>query len=242
MALGVTLIISGFAFLIGAVCTATWGAAGDDQIDLYWTAGVLALLGLGSIVAVCLPKSSRWPPPLRWPMWHGAGSRPHIQGLEPTATEGSSVAPKSTSDPTVVLQELIQLAEVQLAEYWAVTRDQNTYALALSALGVAIMGVIVAAQSVLGSHWWVPLPGLGFASFVAVFGTRRAHSGLGPDPAAFYAAFGDAPTQEALSHLLADVLVAQSNVPKTLLRQRIALLGVAVLFAATAVYSTVLLV
>ena len=32
------------------------------------------------------------------------------------------------TDQTTILSELIQLAETQLAESWAVTRDQNTYA------------------------------------------------------------------------------------------------------------------
>jgi hypothetical protein len=225
---GATLIISGIAFLVGAVCAAIWGPPGGDQIDLYWMAGALVLLGVASIVAV------------RRPIRHKAGLQPRVQPSEPTATNGTSMS--AAPDPTPLLRELIGLAEVQLAESWAVTRDQNTYALALSALGVAIMGVIVTAQSVLGSDWWVPLPGLATASVVAILGTRQANSELGPDPAAFYAAFGEASTKEALAYLLADVLQAQGEVPKTLRRQRIALLVVAVIFVATAVYSTLLLV
>lgn len=64
------------------------------------------------------------------------------------------------SDPTPVVTVLIEMTEVQLTEAWAEQRDQNTYALALAALGVAIMGIVVSAQSVLGGHWWVPIPWL----------------------------------------------------------------------------------
>lgn len=235
MLLGVALLVSGVAFWLGAVCSAIWGPAGDDQIDLYWMGGLLVLLGLASVGFAGLPKPLEWP----WVL-----SRPHS---EPTAANmtpdpTTRVAAASPPDPSDLLRELIQLAEVQLAESWAVTRDQNTYALALSALGVALMGVVVAAQSVLGSHWWVPLPGLGVASFYAIIGTRRAHSGLGPDPAAFYATFSHELPPQALAHLLADVLQAQRKVPKTLRNQRIALLGVAALFAVTAGYSIPLLV
>ncbi len=144
-------------------------------------------------------------------------------------------------DPIPVLTALIELAEMQLAEAWAEIRDQNTYALALSALGVGIIGVVVAAQTALGCRWWVPIPGLGLASFVALIGTLRVKTDLGPEPISFYAAFGEASPQDALAQLLADLIGAQHQVPIALRKQRVALLRVAGLFLVTAVYSTLLL-
>jgi hypothetical protein len=145
------------------------------------------------------------------------------------------------SDPIPILTALIDLAEVQLAEAWAEVRDQNTYALALSGLGVAVIGICVAAQASLGARWWVPIPGLALASFLALLGTRRAKTDLGPEPTSFYTAFGEYPAREALAQLLADLIGAQHQVPIALRKQRVALLRVAGLFLATAVYSTLLL-
>jgi hypothetical protein len=144
-------------------------------------------------------------------------------------------------DQIPILTALIELAEVQLVEAWAEVRDQNTYALALAGFGVATAGIVVAAQTSLGGRWWVPIPGLAVASFLALFGTRRAHTDLGPEPTSFYAAFGAVATQDALAQLLADLIGTQHEVPATLRAQRVALLRVAALFLATAVYSTLLL-
>ena len=106
-------------------------------------------------------------------------------------------------------------------------------------VGVAVIGIIVAIQTTLGHRWWVPIPGLAIASSLALFGTRRAHAGLGPDTMGFYTEFGEAPTQQALAQLLSDLVVLQTlDVAAALDRQRFALLAVAGLFAITAVYST----
>lgn len=86
--------------------------------------------------------------------------------------------------PIPVLTALVGLAQVQLTETWAEVRDQNTYALTLAALGIAVIGIIAAAQAQLGGDWWVPIPGLGLSSIVALFGTRRARASLGPTPKA----------------------------------------------------------
>jgi len=72
-----------------------------------------------------------------------------------------------------VLEALIALAQVQLTEAWAEVRDQNSYALALAALGIAVIGIIAAVQAQLGGDWWVPIPGLAVTSIVALLGTRR---------------------------------------------------------------------
>jgi membrane protein implicated in regulation of membrane protease activity len=75
---------------------------------------------------------------------------------------------------------------------WA---DQNTYALALAALGIAVIGIVAAVQTQLGGDWWVPIPGLAVTSIVALLGTRRARARLGPDPVSFYEAFATTSTQ-----------------------------------------------
>src|SRR5664280_1879000 len=159
------------------------------------------------------------------------------------ARRGYDARAMAEPDPPVpILTALIELAEVQLTEAWAEARDQNTYALALAALGVAVIGIIAAIQGPLGHRWWVPIPGLAVTSIVALFGTRRARARLGPDPASFYEAFGTTRTQDALAQLLANLMDARTDVPLALRRQRIALLAVAGLFAITAAYSTLLLV
>jgi hypothetical protein len=149
------------------------------------------------------------------------------------------------SDPPVpILTALIELAQVQLAEAWAEVRDQNTYALALAALGIAVIGIIAAAQTQLGGDWWVPIPGLGLSSIVALVGTRRVRpAGLGINPARFYEDHGTAATKDSLAQLLSDLMdTLSAEVPSVLRNQRRALLAVAGLFAITAVYSALVLV
>jgi hypothetical protein len=132
-------------------------------------------------------------------------------------------------DPQIpVLEALIAHAEVQLAEAWAEVRDQNTYALALAALGIAVIGIIAAVQAQLGGDWWVPIPGLVLTSIVALVGTQD---------------YGEVATKDALAQLLSDLRATRiEEIPSALDSQRRALLIVAGLFAITAVYSTLLLV
>jgi O-antigen/teichoic acid export membrane protein len=145
--------------------------------------------------------------------------------------------------PVPLVTALVGLAQVQLTEAWAEVRDQNTYALALAALGIAVIGIIAAAQAQLGGDWWVPIPGLGLSSIVALVGTRRVRPGLGINPARFYDDHGTAATKDALAQLLSDLMkTLTTEVPSVLRSQRRALLAVAGLFAITAVYSTLLLV
>jgi hypothetical protein len=101
--------------------------------------------------------------------------------------------------PIPILTALIELAQVQLTEAWAEVRDQNTYALALAALGIAVIGIVAAAQTQLGGDWWVPIPGLAVSSVVALFGTRRVRASLGPDPESFYHDHGATATRCARS-------------------------------------------
>lgn len=145
------------------------------------------------------------------------------------------------SDKTPILTALLRLAEVQLAEAWATVRDQNSYALALAGLGVAIVGIVVAGQNELGTDWWVPIPGLGLAISIALIGTRRGTSDLGPSPSSFYEEFGADTPEAALEQLLADLIKAQHQLPATLRAQRKGILVVLSIFAVTAVYSFVLL-
>lgn len=141
-----------------------------------------------------------------------------------------------------LLKALVDLAQVQLTESWAEVRDQNAYALALAALGVAVIGIVAAVQSQLGDDWWVPIPGLAAASIVALLGTRRARARLGPDPVGFYEAFATAKTRDALAQLLANLVAERTkDVSWVLRRQRIVFLAVAGLFAMTAIYSTLVL-
>ena len=101
--------------------------------------------------------------------------------------------------PVPVLMALIALAQAQLAESWAEVRDQNTYALALAALGIAVIGIVAAIQSPLGHDWWVPIPGLAVTSVVALVGTRRVRADFGPNPASFYEDHGTKETPAALA-------------------------------------------
>jgi len=145
--------------------------------------------------------------------------------------------------PIPVLTELVGLAQVQLTEAWAEVRDQNTYALALAALGIAVIGIIAAVQTQLGGDWWVPIPGLFVSSFVALVGTRRVEASLGPDPERFYQDYGEVATKDALAQLLSDLRATRmEEIPSALDSQRRALLIVAGLFVITAVYSALLLV
>jgi hypothetical protein len=142
-----------------------------------------------------------------------------------------------------MLTALIELVEVQLAEMWAQVRDQNTYMLGFAGLGFAGIGIVAAAQSVLGKHWWVPIPGLFVTSVFALLSTRVATSNLGPRAPDFYDAFEATPPAEALGHLLADLNHVLWTAPRaTIERQRLLFYVSIVLLAITAAYSIPLMV
>jgi hypothetical protein len=224
--LGFALIVSGVAFVVGTVLASASGAPDLDYSALVAVAG--GLFGLGLVVCLLrlLPARQRWM---------------RCDTREQRRRQSTESPRMPEPDPTPVLTALIKMTEVQLAEAWAVARDQNTYALALAGLGVAVMGIVVAAQNALGADWWVPIPGLAVTTLVALLGTTRRGSDLGPEAASFYAAFGAAPSEDALAQLLADLIKTLHQVPETLRAQRQGLLVVFGLFATTAIYSTLLL-
>jgi hypothetical protein len=162
----------------------------------------------------------------------------------PIHSRGYDARAMADPDPAIpTLTALIALAQAQLAETWAEVRDQNTYALALAALGIAIIGIVAAVQAQLGGDWWVPIPGLGLSSMMALVGTRRVRPGLGINPARFYEDHGTAATKDALAQLLSDLMrTLTTEVPPVLRSQRRTLVAVAALFVITAVYSALLLV
>jgi hypothetical protein len=145
-------------------------------------------------------------------------------------------------DETSLLSELVQLAEMQLTESHAAIREQNTYALALAALGATMISIVVAAQAPLGARWWSPVPGLILAIVIAALGSSQiTEDKLGPDPKLFYEEFQNEKPPDALIQLLADLRGARLAVPAVLSGQRRMLNRSVVVFVLTAIYSTVVI-
>lgn len=218
------------AFLIGATWATSSKAKASEPRDLFWTAFVFVLLGVGSSITVRLPMRNK-----QHQNDSGVPEKPAVRAPAKPAL--------LAADRVLLLTELLRLGEEQLADLWAEAREQNTYALGLAGVGVTIMSILAVAQTALGADWWVPIPGLTIAIGIALVGTNTARKTYhGPDPAAFYDLFSEHVAEDALSQLLADVGNARIRMAPVLRKQRIWLYTALTAVVLTALYSLPLLV
>lgn len=140
-----------------------------------------------------------------------------------------------------MLEALIGLAQAQNAALFARGANLDVQALGLVGFDAALAAAVLAAQTLLGHLWWVPIPGLvaSAAAGAAVMGVTRFD--LGPSPSDFYMQNKDSPNEIALIQLLADLLVTQGRIGQPLRSKTIRLLlGLAALLV-TMVYSILLI-
>lgn len=116
-----------------------------------------------------------------------------------------------------LLTTLIGLAEFQIGALFDRGTNLDTQALGLIAFDGALIALTVAAEPlldknhVLGSLWWVPIPGLVVSVVVAGLVTTAPRFDLGPSPTEFYENFSDKGDQKALEQLLVDVVETQKR-------------------------------
>jgi hypothetical protein len=110
-----------------------------------------------------------------------------------------------------LLETLISVAEAQLGSALSASDSIDAKAMAVLGANVALGAAEIAAQPLLGSHWWVGLPGLAVSSVLCIFATAERAYEIGPDPADFYLRYGAVDEDYAQRQLLADLGAALSS-------------------------------
>jgi hypothetical protein len=108
-----------------------------------------------------------------------------------------------------VLEELIDLAEAQIAAMFGRATNLDTQALGLVAFDAALVAADLAAQQPLGNRWWVPIPGLAISILAGASVMAVTRFDLGPSPSDFYTQNAESPRDEALAQLLSDLVASQ---------------------------------
>jgi hypothetical protein len=136
-----------------------------------------------------------------------------------------------------MLEALIDLAQAQLAALFTRSGNLDMQALGLVGFDGALAAAVVAAQQVLGYHWWVPLPGLGVSALAGASVMAVTRFDLGPAPSDFYERNRSKPEADGLAQLLADLLAAQRHSAEPLRMKTRRLLIALGLLLATVIYS-----
>jgi hypothetical protein len=157
MECGLALIISGFAFVIGAIGDAVWGVGADEGI-LYWTGGLLCVVG-SALLFVVARSGSMGP-----------------TGAQPGTTWAGGSAMK--------VARMIQMAETQLLALTMERNDINGRAMGILAFDGALAALLVAAEDQWHRHVELALIGLGLSIFLAARAVRSTPD-VGPKPQAF---------------------------------------------------------
>jgi hypothetical protein len=110
-----------------------------------------------------------------------------------------------------MLEVLIDLTEAQIAAAYARAANLDTQALGLAGFDAALVTADLAAQRLLGHWWWVPLPGLAISIVLGASVMAVTRFDFGPAPSRFYARHADGPQDDALEHLLSDLIASQHD-------------------------------
>jgi hypothetical protein len=110
-----------------------------------------------------------------------------------------------------MLQALVDLAQAQLVALFDRGGNLDVQALGLVGFEAALAAAIVAAQTLLGHLWWIPLPGLAISTAVGGSVLAVTRFDLGPSPGDFYTQNRTKADTVALAQLLADLLAAQER-------------------------------
>lgn len=141
---GVALVISGFAYLIGALCVGLWGPASNNSTWLCLGGGALILLGLIALfVEVCGARlRSGW---LR--SWMGRLLGKMATSPPPTPAPQPSSSPPDPATPDDVAALIYDVAGKAFASQAGQWRDVRGRVATLATIGPAATAVIVATTS-----------------------------------------------------------------------------------------------
>lgn len=113
-----------------------------------------------------------------------------------------------------LLDASLSLAHTQLVGQLADETSLDARTMGTLGFTGALLAVDIAAKDLLGAAWWTPLIALGLAAICCLsptlgigFGFARK-TDLGPDPVAFYSAYGSRPSRAARQQLLSELVAA----------------------------------
>jgi hypothetical protein len=218
--IGAALIISGSAFVIGAICGDVWGVPGTGQHGLFVAGWVLMAIGIGAGVTDGLTRPAR---SRRMPAKPNKGGVPAPGGLESERRNlGAAVV---SSHATIATQ-------------FATSASLDTQLVGLLAFFATAGAVFSSAKHALDAGRWILLTGVSVAGLACFLGiTLPSDPKSGPLPKDFYDRFGGAPETGYLVEHLGQLNRAIADNIRALDQRRGALLSaVASLAVATAIY------
>lgn len=110
-----------------------------------------------------------------------------------------------------MLEALIDLTTAQIEAVHARAANLDAQALGLVGFDAALVTVDLAAQQLLGHWWWIPIPGLAISIVLGTSVMVVTRFDLGPSPSDFYARHAASPRDDALEHLLSDLIASQQD-------------------------------
>jgi len=140
-----------------------------------------------------------------------------------------------------MVEALIDLTTAQIEAVHARAANLDAQALGLVGFDAALVTADLATQQLFGHWWWIPIPGLAISIALGASVMVVTRFDLGPSPSYFYARNVAVPRDDALTHLLSDLIVSQqfNAQPLHLKRDRLVLALATLLL--TVVYSAIAL-
>jgi hypothetical protein len=135
------------------------------------------------------------------------------------------------------IHALIDLAQTQLIAQILDSGNADGRSMGVLGLTGALVAADLAARSVFGAIWWLPLPGLALSAAVLLGLRRGLRLELGPAPRAFYSAYGDQRVRGRLT-LLSDLDATLQRNDQTLAQKERRLALAVTVVAITIAYST----
>ncbi len=133
---------------------------------------------------------------------------------------------------------LIALAQTQLLAQMLDSDGVDGRSMGVLGINGALAGADLAARSLFGGEWWIPLPGLAISAAILLGVRRGLRVEIGPSPHGFYAAYGGGPEAAVNVQLLSDLDDVLKTNDRTLLRKERRLAAAIAALLATIVYST----
>lgn len=184
MIFGSTLIISGVAFLVGAICAATWGPDTNDQLGVYVTGCVLVLLGCSAVVLAARSRKIR------------------VQFMTPERQP----QPRGSTRERRNLQTSVTASHAEIATQFATGAAMDSQLMGMLAFLATSGGVFAVVKHALHADRWILLVGVCMAAAACVYGSvRPLDIESGPLPSDFYNLFGGAPETSFLAQLLSEL-------------------------------------
>ncbi len=110
-----------------------------------------------------------------------------------------------TDDPRPTLDAMLALSQTQILAQVMDEASLDSRTVGLLAFNGALLGGTLAAKSLLGHYWWVPLVVVGLATGPCLWSVFEKTSAFGPSALVFYQEFGGTGPLKARTQLLADL-------------------------------------